>query len=106
MGWAKTNGPDTLPASINGISDDNDIATVFANKYSNLYTSVPTDARILDEIRNDIQTELENNDYERVHVSLDDVNKSLSKLNSRKRDGTQGTYSDHFIFSSENSIVF
>jgi hypothetical protein len=92
----------TLPSTINGLSDDVDIANVFANKYKNLYKSVPTDPVVLDELRNDINLEIcEAPGLDGVLVTLEDVQKAISKLNPRKFDGTRGTFSDHFIYSSE-----
>ena len=46
------------PCSINNCTDDTDIANVFANKYRDLYTSVPTDKHELDEICNNINMKL------------------------------------------------
>ena len=103
--WAELKKMDenrnTLPSSINGLADDSEIASIFGNKYKTLYNSVPTSQEELNKIRNDIQDELSDNNYDEVNVTISDVGKALSKLNTKKRDGTKGTYSDHFINCSE-----
>merc|ERR1711884_531721 len=40
-----------------------------------------------------------------VQISVDDVSNSIRNLNSRKRDGTLGTFSDHFIHCSHRMRV-
>ena len=46
------------PCSINDCNNDSGIANIFANKYNNLYSSVPTHKQELDDIRNDMLHEL------------------------------------------------
>ena len=103
--WAELKKMDvnrnTLPSSINGLTDDCEIASIFGNKYKTLYNSVPTSVDELNSIRKDMQDELAFSDYEDVNVTISDVSKALTKLNHGKRDGTLGTYSDHFINCSD-----
>ena len=83
-----------------------DIANVFANKYSDLYSSVPTSQDEINDIINSMNDEIAQSEcLENVHISVSDVCKAISKLNSRKRDGTKGTYSDHFINCSHKMKV-
>ena len=94
------------PCSINGCSDDTGIANIFANKYSNLYSSVPTCNQEINDIRNEMVNELcDDKQMDCVHISVDDVCKALSKLNSNKRDGTRGTDSNHFINCSHKMKI-
>ena len=106
--WAELKKMDenrnTLPSSINGLSDDSEIASIFANKYKTLYNSVPTSKEELDRLRNDMTEEMKDS-FEVVNVTLSEVNCAISKLNPGKRDGTLGTFSDHFINCSEKMKI-
>ena len=86
--WAELKKMDenrnTLPSSINGLADDSEIASIFGNKYKTLYNSVPTSQEELNKIRKDIQDELSDNNYDEVNVTISDVGKALSKLNTKK----------------------
>ena len=70
-----------------------------------MYNSVPTSVDELNSIRKDMQDELAFSDYEDVNVTISDVSKALTKLNHGKRDGTLGTYSDHFINCSDTMKI-
>ena len=93
------------PCSINGVTDDNEIAGIFSNKYKTLYSSVPTNIDEINELKNEMNRELSSVMFENVHISVDDISKSIANLNSQKRDGTLGTYSDHFIHCSHKMKI-
>ena len=91
---------------MNGCNDNTGISNIFAEKYNNLYSSVPTHTQELAEIRNDMFDELRHPDkFENVHITVDDVCKALANLNSNKRDGTRGTNSNHFINCSHKMKI-
>ena len=96
----------TTPCSINGCSDNVGIANIFADKYRDLYSSVPTCEQEIDQIRREMSIEINDHElFENVDVSVEDVCKATAKLNSNKRDGTQGTDSNHFIYSSHKMKI-
>ena len=94
------------PSSINGCSDNTEIADIFANKYRDLYTSVPTSKPELDQIRNHMRSEISAApQLDSVNISVENVCKAISKLNLNKRDGSRGTNSNHFIHCSHKMKV-
>ena len=93
------------PCSINGCSDNAGIANIFAHKYNELYSSVPTCQDEIDEINNEMFNELKGSHTEDVCINVSDVCKAIAKLNSNKRDGTKGTDSNHFINCSHKMKV-
>ena len=107
--WAELkkldNSRKATPCSINKATDDNEIAGIFCDKYKTLYSSVPTNVDEINQLKSEMDQDLSEAVYENVHISVDDVANSISNLNSRKRDGTLGTYSDHFIHCSHRMKV-
>lgn len=87
---------------IDNVSNTAGIATLFGNKYKNLYNSVETEEDDLNAIKMRI--------HERVAIEGDiivdgnDVYKAIRKLNRNKSDGNQGFTSDHLINCSDTCI--
>ena len=95
-----------VPSSINGHTDNAEIANVFSNKYRDLYSSVPTDENELSDIRSEMAEEIHNLSIDdNVVLTVHDICKGIDKLNAQKRDGTRGTSSDHFIYCSDQMKV-
>ena len=95
------------PSSINGCTDDIGIANIFADKYRNLYSSVPTSSEEIDQIRSEMHNEMNDEKmFEYVNVTFNDVRTALVKLNANKRDGTRGSDSNHFINCSHKMITY
>ena len=90
-----------VPNSVDGFTENDDIAKCFAHKYSNLYKSVPTSqeeiAALRREIIDDVQQESQT-DFNIINVG--DIKKSLGHLRHGKSDGLRGTDSNHFIHCS------
>ena len=90
------------PVSIDGHYEDGDIANNFATKYANLYSSVPTSQEDIHEIstliENDIRCDTEAL-YDTI-VNVSDIDNAMKQLKHGKSDGSRGTDSDHFIYSS------
>ena len=107
--WAELKKLDSYgksaPCSINGVTDNHEIADLFSKKYETLYSSVPTNNDEINEIKCEMNNELISGLCDEVHISVDDITKSIANLNSQKRDGTNGTYSDHFIYCSNRMKV-
>ena len=96
-------GKHQISCSVEGSSDDMEIAGIFADNYRNLYSSVPTSAHEITDLRNELHTEIINADPSEhaAVLTVMDVCKSLSMLKHEKSDGLRGTDSDHFIYSSQ-----
>ena len=92
-----------ISCSVEGSSDDTEIAGIFADKYRNLYSSVPTSVHEITDLRNELHSEIINADPSEhaAVLTVMDVCKSLSTLKHEKSDGLRGTDSDHFIYSSQ-----
>ena len=68
---------------------------------------MPTSADEISDILSSMDGELLNSEScEKINISVEDVSKALGKLNSNKRDGTKGTFSNHFINCSHKMKVY
>lgn len=83
------------PSNIDGASGDDDISSLFCNKYSNLYNSVPYDDNEMQNISAEINCRLSNS--ESYVLSVNDVIKAVDKLKLGKSDGEEGLNSDHIV---------
>lgn len=87
--------------NVDGMSNSEDISQVFANKFGQLYQSVPTDNveinRINDELKYKIMNE---NSVNECNLTCNDIDLAIRKLNKNKNDGNLGFYSDHLILST------
>ncbi len=87
-----------VATQVDDASDPEAIANVFANKFEDLYQSVPTDADELNDISSMIKEHIVNEDsIVQCDFSVDDIDKAIKKLNRGKSDGDIGLYSDHII---------
>ena len=96
----KTKGRGNIvAASIDGLSDENDIAELFSKKCSELYKSAPFDHTEIHHIVKEIDARLvgENCIYE---MELTDVKTAIAHLKWGKSDGEEGLNSDHIIYGS------
>ena len=73
--------------SVDGISDTGNIATLFANKYRDLYMSVPYDNVEMQCIRTDLNKDLNTDNRKMELVSVVDVRSAVSRLKAHKSDG-------------------
>ena len=85
---------------VDGVAADNEIAEVFAHKYSQLYNSVPSDTNDMREIENELNEALENaasaTDFV---VSASELDSAIKKLKSQKHDGNASMWSNFVIWS-------
>ena len=72
------------------------IADNFANKYDDLYNSVPSDIDRLQGIYAEIHEKCKFSTGEDRQVTLDDIKETLKYIKSRKADGDKGLISDSF----------
>ncbi len=89
-----------LPASLDGISNPREVASLLGDKYEALYNSVPSDTSLLQNIVKKVKIDIshkEDNDY---CVSEDIVNQAINKLKDGKGDGDIGFTSNYVIHSS------
>ena len=97
---------EVTPMTLDGFSDDSDIADNLANKYRNLYSSVSTSAHELTVLRADIVKDiLEDTGSDISCVSVFEICNAIISLKHEKSDGLRGTASDHFINASHRFKV-
>jgi hypothetical protein len=86
---------------IDGSTEPEGIAEVFADKFDTLYQSVPTTAEELNDIRYILHDNIvHEKSLNECNISVNDVDCAIKKLNKRKGDGGKGFYSDHIIMST------
>jgi hypothetical protein len=83
---------------VDGYTDENSIAKVFASKYKSLYSSVPYDVEELESIRSEIDASMLNSARASDFViTANEVKDAIEKLNLHKSDGSFILSSDHFV---------
>ena len=96
----------TVSNEIEGATNPESIAEVFANKFEALYQSVPTDVNELESIKTRIKGLLINeNSLDDCNINVNDIQKAIKMLNKQKSDGDKGFYSDHVILSTHKFMV-
>lgn len=98
------------PNQIQGKTTEAEISGLFAEKYKDLYTSVPTDdthlRRVSDDITNGINQVCDKGlCYSKHTVIVDDVKKAVGKLKMYKNDGNTGISSCNFIYGTDSLFV-
>ena len=88
-------------AEIDGVSVDENIAELFANKYQEIYNSHHVNDSELQELRLVIESRLQAADSISIsYIKSDEVTDAIKQLNSNKSDGNYGLYSNHLLLSS------
>jgi hypothetical protein len=92
---------------VDGLSQAEDIAEVFASKYQDLYTSVSYNSESMDSLRSEVTARLAENGYDQhCIVSSGSVNDAISRLKSGKGDGLSGLSTDHFRHACPELSVY
>ena len=87
--------------NIDGHVDAKKIANSFADKFDELYNSVPPAVDKMEQINDFIQTNCRHcEDADRV-VTTEDVSEAIKYLKSGKSDGNKGLISNHLLMSCE-----
>ena len=93
----KTNGKRSSPPNIDGVSDPQDIADLFRNKYENLYNCNPPDKYNMVKIGEYIEKSILSSDRDDYTANEGDVVKAVARLKKGKSDGDKDVFSDHII---------
>ena len=80
---------------IDSQSDDSEICNIFKNKYENLYNCVPYNKQELDEIKKEIDDELDPQMDCDFMIHFNEVKEAIGGLKPGKSDGEEGLVSDH-----------
>ena len=91
--------------TVDGFSNDDDIAQLFASSYKDLYTSVPyNESEMLKLIEaNDVNV-MQNGFTGDCIITASDVKKAVSKLKSHKSDGSFELNTDHFLNAGDDLL--
>ena len=89
--------PPSVSSVVDGLSQTEDIADVFASKYQDLYTSVSYNSESMDCLRNEVHAQLTLIGYDQhCVVSSTAVSDAIIKLNKGKGDGITELSTVHF----------
>ena len=94
-----------LTCSIDDCSDSNDIANIFSSKYMELYNSVPYDVDEMKKIESRIMDRIGDCSDDDYSISVRDVIDAVARLKHSKSDGSEGLFSDHFIYGTNRLFV-
>jgi len=87
----------SVSSVIDGLSQPEDKADVFASKYQDLYTGVSYNSESMDCLRNGVHAQLTSKGYDQhCVVSSTAVSDAIIKLNEGKGDGITELSTDHF----------
>ena len=94
-----------IPSTIDDANNATDIANIFADRYSDLYKSVPYDvskmSSITSRIDNLIMSKCVKGDCQFNHIiNVSDFTACVKQLKSNKSDGNEGLSSNHIIYGS------
>ena len=93
---------------VDGQTDGLSIAEVFADKYDDLYTSVPYDINELNCIQAEVEELLLAEDTSLCSdcvFNFSDVKHAVSRLKAHKNDGSSGLTSDHIIKAGNDCLT-
>ena len=94
--------------SVDGLSEAESIAKLFAVKYRELYTSVPYNEFEMQEVIDDVQAQLASRPTTCLedHIfNINDINTAVSKLKAHKSDGSSDFTSDHIIHAGNDYLL-
>ena len=93
-----------LSNNVDGVTDSNAIADMFADKYDDLYTSVPYDNTEMDVIDKHINSGVVEFNHDCV-INFSDVEDAVRGLKPAKHDGYAGLSTDYFINGCDELYV-
>jgi len=86
-----------VSGAVDGVSNASDIASLFARKYEDLYTSVAYDPVVMKQISQELNSSLESTGYDGdCIVDMSDVLGAIGKLKLGKSDGNGVLSTDYF----------
>ena len=99
-------GKSDIQRTVDGETQSDSIANIFANKYEELYTSVGYDEVEMDGLRRDIEDMVNDVGYDsNCIIKFADIINAVSKLKPGKHDGHLGLSSDHVINACDELFI-
>jgi hypothetical protein len=97
---------ENVSRSVDGLSEADSIAKLFAAKYRELYTSVPYNEIEMQEIIGGVQAQLANTTFSQDCIfNFNDVKTAVSKLKAHKSEGSSDFTSDHIIHAGDECLL-
>jgi hypothetical protein len=91
---------------VDGRTEAFDIAKLFADKYRDLYSSVPYDVNDMQSIQSEVNILLKTiSSHADCTINLHDLISAVSRLKAHKNDGGTGLTSDHIINAGNDCYV-
>ena len=91
---------------VDGQTDVSNIARLFADKYRELYTSLPFDKDEMQCIVDDVNNAAANDSLSADCIfNIHDVKSAVARLKPHKSDGGSGLSTDHFVQAGDDCIV-
>ena len=100
------NKQSAVSSVIDGCNDTDSIAQLFARKYKELYSSVPSDTRELSDIIHSIGNDVYRNGVSHDYiVTVPEVSDAIARLKPHKYDGCADLSSDHFLNAGSDLCI-
>jgi hypothetical protein len=90
-----------ISVCVNGEMDEQRIANYFAEKYQNLYNSVPSENIQMESIKEKIQQKMESSPSDDVVITSETVIAAVRKLKKDKQYGNRQLFSNHLIYRTQ-----
>jgi hypothetical protein len=95
-----------LPSVVDDCKSDEDIAECFANKYKDLYSSVPYNVDDVTAMKHTLDEDAKQaGDDKDAVITVSEVYNAIHRLHTGKSDGTAGLMSDHFVNAGSELCV-
>ena len=98
----------SLPNTVDGMQGNEQIASLFKDKYDQLYNSVGYNVQQMAALQREIDAILSNSNsrYGRfAEITVDDIEQSISLIKSGKSGGANGHSSDHVIHGTPKFFI-
>ena len=86
-------------AMVDGHSDNDQIAEIFADKYQHLYNTVPYDVNEMNDIRHELNAMVDSDSCDEHCIREDEISSAISNLKFNKNDGNNGLSTNHLKYA-------
>ena len=90
-----------IPSMVDNVTGDDNIAGIFAEKFSNLYNCVNYNKTTIDGISVNVHNKLSLDGLAQSVFNIDELSTSVKNLSLSKSDGNAGVFSNHIIYGRE-----
>ena len=91
---------------VDNCTNEQDIATMFADKYHDLYTSVPFDAKVMQGIAAEVEAHVTCDSASDLIITPSDVCYAVRQIKGNKTDGEFCLNSNHFLHADNDLSVY